>query len=79
MQPFVSNGLLTGRDEGEDPAACDVRRRACPAYRLADVEEAMHWFRLRADRPATAFTFEDGEVHVLKRWSDFLPGMEDKK
>jgi hypothetical protein len=80
MQPFVSNGLLTGRDHGKKtlPPAMSADELAQYIVWLT-VEEAMHWFRLRADRPAAAITLENGEVHVLKRWSDFLSGMEDKK
>jgi hypothetical protein len=80
MQPFVSNGLLTGRDKGEttSPPVMSTDELAQHIVWL-DVEEAMRWFRVRADRPAAAITLENGEVHVLKRWSDFLSGMEDKK
>jgi hypothetical protein len=79
-QPFVSNGVLTGRDDRDStlPPVMSVDQLVRQIVWLT-VEEAMQWFRKRAGQPATSFVFEDGEVKVLNRWSDFLPGMEDKK
>lgn len=79
MQPFVSNGVLTGRDEGDTtlPPLMSADELAKHIVWLT-VEEAMNWFRKRADHPATVASF-GGEVHVLSRWGDFLSEMEEKK
>jgi hypothetical protein len=80
MQPFVSNGLLTGRDHGKKtlPPAMSADELAQHIVWLT-VEEAMNWFRSRANQPSAALTFDTGEVHVLSCWGDYLRGMEGKE
>lgn len=79
-QPFVSNGLLTGRDAGGTtlPPAMSAEKLAEQVIWIS-VQEAMQWFRSRAGHPAVTVTFDDGNAHVLSRWSDFLRGMEENK
>jgi hypothetical protein len=80
MQPFVSNGVLTGRDDRDStlPPTMSVDQLVRQIVWLT-VDEAMQWFRSRANQPATTLSFDDGEAHVLNRWSDFLSEMEEKK
>lgn len=78
-QPFMSDGVLTGRDHGETTLPPDMTPEQLAEHiEWMDLGEAMQWFRERADEPATVLWTDDGQRKVLRRWGELLRTMESE-
>lgn len=81
-QPMLSNGVLTGRDNHDADAKVGTLP---PRFTIAElsreiefltIEQALSWFRVRANEPAVVRTVAGGEPEVLSTWGDILLNLE---
>jgi hypothetical protein len=78
-QPMMCHGVLTGRDHGDET----LPPRFTPdqlASQIAwmTVDEALAWFRAKADQPAVTSQDGLGRIEVHAMWGALLANLEGK-
>lgn len=83
-QPMMSNGITTGKDSPNPEAEIGTLP---PMFSVADLEreiewltvdEALDWFRLRAEEPAVTRTIGGRKTEIIATWQSIIDNLEGR-